>query len=310
MEPDSASNENENSKANEGLSANPDDTDEHVCIKCKRIITGLQPYISHRRAGCDKVEVLTKRNPPTVSEKEEAEILKMEGNELMRKEQFEGAIEKYTRAIELDNSNQVFYCNRAAAQTKLNNHYAAVQDCQLAIDIDPNYGKAYGRMGLAYSSISKHQEAVNCFKTAMEIEPDNESHQSNLKLAEEKLATAENLGTANAGFQSGLMAGLGGMDINNLLNNPALMNMATTMMSGSVGQQMMEAFTQGTSEGVAQGGSPSAASGGMEGLLQVGQRLAEQMQRSNPDLVDQLRRQMGGQRPPGDPGQDDKKQDS
>ena len=33
-------------------------------------------------------------------------------------------------------------------------------------------------------------------------------------------------------------------------------------------------------------------------LFFSGQRLAEQMQQSNPDLVEQLRRQMGGPPPP------------
>ena len=77
----------------------------------------------------------------------------------------------------------------------MNNHYAAVEDCQRAIDMDPKYGKAYGRMGLAYSSIDKHKEALECFKKAIEIEPDNESYQGNLKLAEEKLSTAGSPGT-------------------------------------------------------------------------------------------------------------------
>ena len=54
----------------------------------------------------------------------------------------------FFRAIEIDSNNQVFYCNRAAAHSKMNNHYAAVEDCKRAIDMDPNYGKAYGRMGL------------------------------------------------------------------------------------------------------------------------------------------------------------------
>ena len=40
---------------------------------------------------------MKRKSPPTASEKEEAESLKMEGNDLMRTEQFEGAIEKYTR---------------------------------------------------------------------------------------------------------------------------------------------------------------------------------------------------------------------
>ena len=41
------------------------------------------------------------------------------------------------RAIEIDNSNQVYYCNRAAAFSKLDNHFAAIEDCKRAIDMDP-----------------------------------------------------------------------------------------------------------------------------------------------------------------------------
>ena len=61
----------------------------------------------------------------------------------------------FFRAIEIDSNNQVFYCNRAAAHSKMNNHYAAVEDCKRAIDMDPNYGKAYGRMGLGKQHASK-----------------------------------------------------------------------------------------------------------------------------------------------------------
>merc|ERR1712045_325666 len=78
------------------------------------------------------------------------------------------------------------------------------------------------------------------------------------KLAEEKLMTSGSPGTANAAFPPGMMGGLGGMDINNLLNNPSLMNMATSMMSDPSVQQMMGQFMSG---GAAQGGAP--AGGGM-----------------------------------------------
>ena len=40
---------------------------------------------------------MKKKAPPTSSEKEEAEKLKMEGNDLMRAEDFQGSIEKYTK---------------------------------------------------------------------------------------------------------------------------------------------------------------------------------------------------------------------
>ena len=159
------------------------------------------------------------------------------------------------RAIELDSSNQVFYCNRAAAHSKLNNHYAAIEDCKRAIDMDPKYGKAFGRMGLAYSSVDRHKEAVECFEEALKLEPDNESYKTNLDLAKEKSAAPV---TARPAFP-GVMGGPGGMDLNALLGNPALMNMATSMLSDPNMQNMMGQLMGG---GMASGNN-------MEGLLQA-----------------------------------------
>jgi len=245
-----------------------------------------------------KNEPIKKKAPATGEEKEQAEKLKVEGNDLMRTEDFPGAIEKYTKAIELDSSNQVFYCNRAAAHSKMNNHYAAVEDCKRAIDMDPNYGKAYGRMGLAYSCVDKHKEAIDCFKKAIDLEPENESYRSNLKLAQDKLNAA---GGISAGPQpGGFPAGLGNMDIGSLLGNPALMNMAQTMMSDPNMQAMMGQMMGGMGGGA--GGQGAPGPNNLDGLIQAGARLAEQMQESNPELVDQLRRQMGGG--PGNPNQD------
>ena len=199
--------------------------------------------------------------------------MKTEGNNLMRTEKFQEALDMYSKvimimieimiiimyyskAIELDGSNPVFYCNRAAAHSKLNNHYAAIEDCKRAIDMDPKYGKAYGRMGLAYSSVDRHKEAVECFEEALKLEPDNESYKTNLDLAKEKSAAPA---AARPAFPAGMMGGPGGMDLNALLGNPALMNMATSMLSDPNMQNMMGQLMSG---GMASGNN-------MEGLLQA-----------------------------------------
>merc|ERR1719189_3567918 len=85
---------------------------------------------------------------------------------------------------------------------------------------------------------------------------------------------------------------IGNMDLSGLLGNPALMNMATTMLSDPNMQNMMGQLMSG---GGGMGGG-AGGPGNIDNLLQAGQRLAEQMQQQNPDLVEQLRRQMG----PGD----------
>jgi len=243
--------------------------------------------LPHIFSDSTRSEPLRKKEPITEAERAEANKLKEEGNEFMRAEKLEEAVEKYSKAIEIDGSNQVYYCNRAAAFSKMNNHYAAIEDCKRAIDMDANYGKAYGRLGLAYSSIEKHKEAVDCFQKAIEIEPDNEGYKSNLKLAQERLQSVGSPGQINA---------MGGLDLGNILNNPVLMNMAQSLLTDPNMQQMMGQFMSG---GPTEGGYPT----NMEGLLEAGQRLAEQMQQSNPELVEQLRRQMTGRDGGSEPSQ-------
>ena len=149
----------------------------------------------------------------------------------------------------------------------MNNHYAAVEDCKRAIDMDPNYGKAYGRMGLAYSCVDKHKEAIDCFKRAIELEPENESYRSNLKLAQDKLNAAG--GTSPGPQPGGFPAGLGNMDLGSLLGNPALMNMAQTMMSDPNMQAMMGQMMGGMGMGGGAGGEGAPGPNNLDGLIQA-----------------------------------------
>merc|ERR1712051_136869 len=141
---------------------------------------------------------------------------------------------------------------------------------------------------MGWTSIKK---PLNASKKAIELKPENESYKSNMKLAQDKLSAAGGISTGPqpGGFPGG-QSPLGNMDLSGLLGDPALMNMATTMLSDPNMQNMMGQLMGGG--GMAGGGGPGGA-GNIDNLLQAGQRLAEQMQTQNPDLVEQLRRQMG-----------------
>ncbi|KAJ0065709.1 hypothetical protein NL108_016870 [Boleophthalmus pectinirostris] len=234
-------------------------------------------------------------SPNCLSEEQraEAEALKSEGNEQMKVENYSAAVEFYSQAIALNPQNAVYYCNRAAALSKLGNYAGAVQDCEQAINIDPKYSKAYGRMGLALASLNKHTEAVGYYKKALELDPDNETYKSNLKIAEDKMDT------------SSPTAGMGGVDLAGLLSNPGFMNMASTLMNNPQVQQLMSGMMSG-----AMGGGPgpgpgpgpaaaaaSASSGDLSGLIQAGQQFAQQMQQQNPELIEQLRSQIRNRTP-------------
>lgn len=230
-------------------------------------------------------------SPNCLSEEQraEAEMLKTEGNEQMKVENFSAAVEFYSQAIALNSQNAVYYCNRAAALSKLGNYAGAVQDCEQAIRIDPKYSKAYGRMGLALASLNKHTEAVGYYKQALELDPDNDTYKSNLKIAEDKMDT------------SSPTAGMGGVDLAGLLSNPGFMNMASTLMNNPQVQQLMSGMMSGAMGGgpgpAAAAAAAAAPSGDLSGLIQAGQQFAQQMQQNNPELIEQLRSQMRNRTP-------------
>ncbi|KAK6314385.1 small glutamine-rich tetratricopeptide repeat-containing protein alpha [Coregonus clupeaformis] len=260
------------------------------------------------------VKINTATDSPTEEEVAEAERLKTDGNDQMKVENYGAAVEFYSKAIAINPRNAVYYCNRAAAYSKLGNYAGAVQDCELAIGIDPNYSKAYGRMGLALASLNKHTEAVSYYKKALELDPENDTYKSNLKIAEQKMETPSPTG------------GVGGVDLAGLLSNPGFMNMASGLMNNPQVQQLMSGMMSGAygpmgppaAPGVGPGlgagpgpvpglglgagpaagvGVGGAGPGDISGLIQAGQQFAQQMQQQNPELIEQLRSQIRS-RPP------------
>uniref|UniRef100_A0A8C6U3Q2 Small glutamine-rich tetratricopeptide repeat (TPR)-containing, alpha n=1 Tax=Neogobius melanostomus TaxID=47308 RepID=A0A8C6U3Q2_9GOBI len=208
----------------------------------------------------------------------EAEQLKTEGNEQMKVENYSAAVEFYSQAIALNSQNAVYYCNRAAALSKLGNYAGAVQDCEQAINIDPKYSKAYGRMGLALASLNKHTEAVGYYKKALELDPDNDTYKSNLKIAEDKMDT------------SSPTAGMGGVDLAGLLSNPGFMNMVSSTNGRWQSSQRPLVWSLITRWRVMSALWRSC-------LSCRGQQFAQQMQQNNPELIEQLRSQMRNRTP-------------
>ncbi|KAK9967988.1 hypothetical protein ABG768_002342 [Culter alburnus] len=212
---------------------------------------------------------------PSAEDIERAEQLKNEGNNHMKEENYSSAVDCYTKAIELDQRNAVYYCNRAAAHSKLGNYTEATGDCERAIAIDPSYSKAYGRMGLALTSMSKYPEAISFFNKALVLDPENDTYKSNLKIAEQKQKEASSPTATGLGF-----------DMASLINNPAFISMAASVMQNQQVQQLMSGMMSNAV------GGPAAGVGGLSdisSLIEAGQQFAQQIQQQNPELIEQLR---------------------
>lgn len=59
----------------------------------------------------------------------------------MKASNFTEAVDNYTKALELEPENAVYYSNRSAAHAKLDNFQKAADDAQRAIDLKPTWGK-------------------------------------------------------------------------------------------------------------------------------------------------------------------------
>ena len=70
------------------------------------------------------------------------------GNAKYDLQDFRGAIQDYSKAIELDPSYAVAYFNRGNAKYDLQDYIGAIQDYSKAIELDPSYFKAYYNRGI------------------------------------------------------------------------------------------------------------------------------------------------------------------
>lgn len=256
-----------------------------VAVQCLETVFKIGPGDVHLSAPNSLEELfsqaqfkndeLTPAESPSVSpaDIEKAEQLKDEGNNYMKEQNYEAAVECYSQAVELDPNNAVYYCNRAAAHSQLGHHEDAITDCEKAISIDEKYSKAYGRMGRALAALNKYKEAISSYQKALDLDPENESYKSYLKIAEQKVRQVPS--PTSAGF-----------DMASLMNNPAFVSMAASLMQDPQVQRLMSGMMSNA------GGGPAAGVGGLtdlSGLIQAGQQFAQQIQQQNPELIQQLR---------------------
>ncbi|KAI9346891.1 protein import receptor [Obelidium mucronatum] len=109
-----------------------------------------------------------------VVEEKDAETLAKEaktiGNRLFGEKKYSEAIEYYTKAIALNNTDPVFFANRAACYSNLDNHTLTISDCDSALALDPRYIKAIYRRAQAYSATGDLEKALNDYTAICMLE--------------------------------------------------------------------------------------------------------------------------------------------
>lgn len=119
----------------------------------------------------------------------QAEDFKEKGNKEFGAGNFEEAIKLYTKAIEVDDKNHIYYSNRAACYHALNQYDKAGEDGRRCIDVKPNWAKGYFRVGLAYMFQRKYDDAIQWFKKGLLVEPKNADLKEHLAESEKLKAS-------------------------------------------------------------------------------------------------------------------------
>ncbi|XP_046744529.1 serine/threonine-protein phosphatase 5 [Diprion similis] len=128
-----------------------------------------------------------------------AEKFKEEANEYFKKQDYNRAIELYTKAIEVDSTVAVYYGNRSFAYLKTECFGYALTDASKAIELDRNYVKGYYRRAAAYMSLGKFKLALKDYETVTKARPNDKDAKTKFtecnkmvkKLAFEKAISVE-----------------------------------------------------------------------------------------------------------------------
>jgi serine/threonine-protein phosphatase 5 len=121
----------------------------------------------------------------------QAEDYKLKGNEHLKKNQLELAVQEYTKAIELNIPDKrkiaIYYANRSHANLKMENYGFAMTDGEEAIKADATYAKGYYRKASALMAVGKHKEAAAFFKKSGDDADCKEKYAICIKMHKEKL---------------------------------------------------------------------------------------------------------------------------
>lgn len=106
-------------------------------------------------------------------EEKKPEEYKELGNEAFAKQDFTKAIEYYTKAIELDSKNHVFFSNRSASYAGTKDWTKAVEDAKECIRLNPQFVKGYYRLATAQLEMEEYDLAQATIKQGLTLDANN-----------------------------------------------------------------------------------------------------------------------------------------
>jgi import receptor subunit TOM70 len=120
----------------------------------------------------NKVELTEEQRRELV---EQGDILKRKGNDHYKSEEYELAMECYTKALDVYPTDcckevSVAHGNLSACWVKLNEHEKVIEECTKALDVDDKYVKVLLRRAQSYEATEKLESAFEDYKRVLELD--------------------------------------------------------------------------------------------------------------------------------------------
>jgi tetratricopeptide (TPR) repeat protein len=104
---------------------------------------------SGEKVGASTKTLLAKKLQILLESIEQSTLLREEGNNLFKKGDYDGALRKYSAALEFNGGDKFAHANAAAALLKMERWEAAAEAAREALKIDPGFDKAQYRLDQA-----------------------------------------------------------------------------------------------------------------------------------------------------------------
>ena len=98
---------------------------------------------------------------------------KSNGNAAFTKKKFYEAASEFTKAIDQDPYDHVFYSNRSACYAALDQHSKACADARRCVELKPDFVKGYSRLGFALYKSGFFHDSIHAYTQGLTLDPKN-----------------------------------------------------------------------------------------------------------------------------------------
>ena len=144
----------------------------------------------------ENIEKLDERTKHSESERQKMEQMTVwdyyrQGNRYYNSGEYENAIFRYEKAINLKPDYAEAYYNRGVTYGKLGESEKAIADYSKAIELKPDLVEAYNNRGVTYRKLGESEKALADYNKAIELKPDDAGAYNNRGVTYGKLGESE-----------------------------------------------------------------------------------------------------------------------